>query len=121
MTLQKTRLPVFPVELALRTSHSLTFRFRMPDSEGHPTTEEILETARAEAQEAFHTIGYIPSPKSKAMIEANRPGRPLSVFIERVHDPFRKKFNTYLIVKVDPDRWNEEFHRINLAKKRLDE
>jgi|GEM_PF-5279972 hypothetical protein len=92
----------------------------MPDSEGHATTEEILEVARAEAQAAFTTIGYIPAPKTKGMLEANRPGRPIRVNIERVHDPFRKKFNTYLVVKVDPDKWNEEFHRINLTKERLD-
>lgn len=81
------------------------------------TEKQIIALAKKEI-ELDHSINYISLPKTKEEIQKIHADKPIFVMGLRTYSNFKKKIYEYLIVKVYPDTWREQFLKVKLSEKK---
>jgi len=77
------------------------------------TEEQIIKLAKDEINKS-NKMGFIGLAKTEEVIKNIWKGKEVRVYGERTWSPFKKKSYSHLVVKVNPDKWNEKFMRRRL-------
>lgn len=78
-------------------------------------SEELLKLAIAEIDKD-PSINYVSLPQTTAEIQKLVGDRPIKVNGLRTYAKRYRKIYEYLIIKIYPDTWKEQFHKIKLKE-----
>jgi hypothetical protein len=79
--------------------------------------QEIINLAKIEIDKD-PSINFVSLPKTKAEIQKLIGDKPLSVWGLRTYAKRYRTIYEYLIIKVYPDTWREQFQKIKLNQAR---
>jgi hypothetical protein len=79
--------------------------------------QEIINLAKTEIDKD-PSISYVSLPETKAEIQKLTGNKPIDVFGLRTYAKRYRKIYEYLIIKVYPDTWREQFQKIKLSEVR---